>query len=47
VFLKILVGNLTMLNKLKTADRVLKRSFVGEYSRWLMLKSPHSKSVDT
>jgi hypothetical protein len=46
--LKILVGNLTVLNKLKEARRDSKRCFLEFTSRWFILKSPHKiKLVDT
>jgi hypothetical protein len=46
--LRILVGNLTVLKKLKEAKRDSRGSFLGVSLRWLMLKSPHMiKSVDT
>ena len=40
--LQILVGNLTVLNKLHEARRDSKSFFLGVSSKWLMLKSPHS-----
>jgi hypothetical protein len=40
--LKILVGNFTVLKRLKEAKSDSMRCFLELLSRWLMLKSPHN-----